>query len=628
MNKIRIGLINRFVSGLLVAVCVVSWHGGPVARSHSFLAARSLMQGDFFVVAAEESHASSVIASPEGAKQSRLNWLLSFLRNPYVPAHELGHVTAALLTWRLPASVRWVRGQNGEPPQVQFHKELGPWRILLVAPAELTLFAASAVTLWLTWSQALPLFLVAGGCLMLPSLFHFIAEIRSSSPRSDGSLFMQALKYLLGLSEHKPLTKFFYTSEEELHRRQEVRHGGKKEASVVVNELFRKIGLPQTPENKNILTYLISYDEINKKLQSIIATQTTGEQLLKQRANLSIDPNITAQQIYEFLLKFQKESLIFPNVETLATLYAEMLRRLKKNWPIKGALSKANICETLFETMLPVSGLCSIPALSCLVNEGENEIRQVNEAACQKLFTLILCHLLGQEGITDLGNQRMWQFRGSSKENPYQIGYAHTIPIFLSKADLSRGDLREADLSYTNLLEAVLSGADLRHANLEAANLIKACLSMVDLRGTRLLKVVLPYADLTGALVTKAQFALRNMIGLTKQQSQSLIVVPDEEPPGAEAHGLVLPLLLALPYLAGGVNSALLQALPLLLGAAVSAVAIHFLYSRLSRLQAALLASGEILRRDFVSTQGDTAKKASSTPNIPIPSITPVETAL
>jgi hypothetical protein len=77
----------------------------------------------------------------------------------------------------------------------------------------------------------------------------------------------------------------------------------------------------------------------------------------------------------------------------------------------------------------------------------------------------------------------------------------------LTGADLFRAKLTEADLGKANLIEANFSGADLRVANLSGAHLIEANFSMTDLRETNLRKASL-------AMTVFSKIDLRSTLGL------------------------------------------------------------------------------------------------------------------
>lgn len=82
--------------------------------------------------------------------------------------------------------------------------------------------------------------------------------------------------------------------------------------------------------------------------------------------------------------------------------------------------------------------------------------------------------------------------------------------LWLAHWDLSRLDLRQANLRGTHLVGSDLSAADLRGAVLEGADLTNACLRGANLRG----------ANLREALVQGADF--RGISGLTKPSLQVL----------------------------------------------------------------------------------------------------------
>ena len=85
----------------------------------------------------------------------------------------------------------------------------------------------------------------------------------------------------------------------------------------------------------------------------------------------------------------------------------------------------------------------------------------------------------------------------------------------LSRAYLSRADLTGADLSYVNL-----TGTNLRRANLRRVNLSHANLTGANLTGANLKNANLICADLTDAVVEKAQFGAN--LGLTEEMELDL----------------------------------------------------------------------------------------------------------
>lgn len=87
--------------------------------------------------------------------------------------------------------------------------------------------------------------------------------------------------------------------------------------------------------------------------------------------------------------------------------------------------------------------------------------------------------------------------RGVEEWNKWRYNNEDLRPE-LSFVNLSKADLRGADLRSANLSEADLRGADLRGANLKGADLRSANLSESDLKG----------ADLTNANLTRADFYL------------------------------------------------------------------------------------------------------------------------
>ena len=81
----------------------------------------------------------------------------------------------------------------------------------------------------------------------------------------------------------------------------------------------------------------------------------------------------------------------------------------------------------------------------------------------------------------------------------------------LSKLNLRRADLRAADLRYTNLRNADLSYANLRNADLSYANLRNADLSYADLRCADLRNADLRCADLRNADLRNADLRNANL---------------------------------------------------------------------------------------------------------------------
>jgi len=65
------------------------------------------------------------------------------------------------------------------------------------------------------------------------------------------------------------------------------------------------------------------------------------------------------------------------------------------------------------------------------------------------------------------------------------LPYLRAVKTFLTKANLSRADLREADFTHACLREADLSGANLYGADLKGADLTSICLHRADIRDVR-----------------------------------------------------------------------------------------------------------------------------------------------
>lgn len=75
------------------------------------------------------------------------------------------------------------------------------------------------------------------------------------------------------------------------------------------------------------------------------------------------------------------------------------------------------------------------------------------------------------------------------------------------KLNLSKGDLRDADLSGAKLSSADLSGANMKYADLSSANL-----SSADLRGAILSGANMEYAYLRGADIIGAKYQISNLL--------------------------------------------------------------------------------------------------------------------
>ena len=84
--------------------------------------------------------------------------------------------------------------------------------------------------------------------------------------------------------------------------------------------------------------------------------------------------------------------------------------------------------------------------------------------------------LAGEAGVQRANLSRA-NLRGADLRGA-NLSRANLIGANLSGANLSEADLRSADLSGANLSEADLRGADLRGANLSRANLYNCCLPL------------------------------------------------------------------------------------------------------------------------------------------------------
>jgi uncharacterized protein YjbI with pentapeptide repeats len=99
--------------------------------------------------------------------------------------------------------------------------------------------------------------------------------------------------------------------------------------------------------------------------------------------------------------------------------------------------------------------------------------------------------------------------------------------------DLSRASLRGFDLSGFDL-----SGADLRDADLRGANLSDANLRGARLEGANFFKAVLDNADLSGALLYRAQFLNCAQLGVPRSWQSAFrddalacgAAIPDSRP--------------------------------------------------------------------------------------------------
>ncbi len=95
----------------------------------------------------------------------------------------------------------------------------------------------------------------------------------------------------------------------------------------------------------------------------------------------------------------------------------------------------------------------------------------------------------------------------------------------LSKADLRGADLHEAYLHGADLGKATLNRADLRGANLHGADLSGACLYEADLRGSDLREAVFRAADLTRADLGRANLLRTVFADIDLSQVQGLETV-------------------------------------------------------------------------------------------------------
>jgi uncharacterized protein YjbI with pentapeptide repeats len=95
-----------------------------------------------------------------------------------------------------------------------------------------------------------------------------------------------------------------------------------------------------------------------------------------------------------------------------------------------------------------------------------------------------------------------------SKSN---LSGANLVATILSRVDLSGADLTDADLGSTNLTEANLSGAILIRGHLSGANLFKANLSGAVLTKAELIRASVTHANLTGADLHEANLRETNL---------------------------------------------------------------------------------------------------------------------
>ncbi len=234
-----------------------------------------------------------------------------------------------------------------------------------------------------------------------------------------------------------------------------------------VVDLWRLTGAKDTP----ILRYVAALNLVQKEIVSTGNSPQWYAELLEHRHQLTLDKTVTPQEIYQFLQDFQQDSALFPYVETLETLYVEMLLRLKekgKNWPTTGdfkggsaALTQGEIYETLFKNLLQRGGGVTVLLKGNVATQ---------EKTRRKLYTVLLVHLLGEKKVSQFGEQEQNRFRASSFEGEsYDIGPDSAIQVWLQGADLSFTNLRGADLHTVNLCKTNLQGANLHRANLDRA---------------------------------------------------------------------------------------------------------------------------------------------------------------
>ncbi len=120
----------------------------------------------------------------------------------------------------------------------------------------------------------------------------------------------------------------------------------------------------------------------------------------------------------------------------------------------------------------------------------------------------------------------LWEWRSlklNSLITPYLL-YNHYLNlnlknIDLSRSNLSKADLRSADLSGTNLKEADLFGADLRKATLSKADLFRADLSRADLRKATLSGTNLREASLRSTNLREANLREANLSGANLREA-------------------------------------------------------------------------------------------------------------
>ncbi len=217
---------------------------------------------------------------------------------------------------------------------------------------------------------------------------------------------------------------------------------------------------------------------------------------------------ISPEQIKEYLETHQQDPAIFRDPLGIMKLYTEMIRRLKSDWPEEGELSKGSIYNTLFTNML--SRVYEWPSIT------QSDIF----ISLDKLFIVILVHLMGEEDINRFGPNEQENFRDVFYEVRTRVirrnvalsrvNISHDV-INLESTDLRRADLKRCQLTGINLKYADLSNANLAQSELTNVNLDNTILIEADLSDARLFRCSLISSDLRKANSKRCHFKRSNL---------------------------------------------------------------------------------------------------------------------